>query len=89
MKIIKILGLICFLSSTLNLFGATKINEKRTCLVTSLGVNNCGNMQIVKTSASTYGNASQEELCRKARELGMAVINAPCASTRNPPTLNI
>lgn len=88
MKKIKILWLICFSLSTLNLIGAVKINEKRTCLVTSIGVNNCGNLQIVRTSASTYGNASQDELCRKARELGMEVINAPCTTTKTP-TLTI
>jgi hypothetical protein len=89
MKKIKIFGIMCFALSSLNLLGNTKINEKRTCLVTSIGVNNCGNFHMVRTSASTYGNASQDELCRKAREIGMAIINAPCTSTKTPPVLNI
>jgi hypothetical protein len=76
MKRLKITGLFVFLLSSINLFGSTEVSSD-ACIVSVLGVNNCGNLVLLRAVAWTEGgNTSQERLCDAARDAANERLNS-------------
>jgi hypothetical protein len=85
MKRLKITSLFVFLLSSINLLGSTEVSS-HACIVSVLGVNNCGKVAIVRAVAWTEGsNTSNERLCAAAREAANEALNHyPCEDSPAP-----
>jgi hypothetical protein len=87
MKRLKITGLFVFLLSSINLFGSTEVSSD-ACLVTVFGVNNCGNLVVLRAAAWTTGdNTSHEKLCDYARWAADVKLNSYTCAEESAPQL--